>query len=156
MWWTLVLPPTYTTPRDVPHVEAEPYDFRQSDPSGVRTFFEFIINAPNHVVLLASADDTTVGYLWVEDQARPAGPFKNATRVLALNHISVDPQFRRLGVGRALYLAAEREAQQLGVKRLVMDHWTFNEDAALFFGSLGFESFNIRMRKRLPDGSSES
>ena len=132
------------------HVEAEPYDFRQTDPSEVRRFFEFILNAPDHVVLLAAADDAPVGYLWLEDQARPKGPFKNPTRVLSLNHIAVEPQFRRLGVGRALYLAAEREAQQLGVSRLVMDHWAFNEDAAAFFRSLGFENYNIRMRKDLP------
>lgn len=131
------------------HVEAEPSDFRLTDPSEVRTFFESILSAPNHVVLLATADDSPVGYLWVEDQARPANPFKNPTQVLSLNHISVNPQFRRAGVGRALYLAAEREAQQRGVNRLVMDHWTFNEDAAAFFGNLGFESFNIRMRKDL-------
>jgi ribosomal protein S18 acetylase RimI-like enzyme len=135
------------------HVEAEPYDFRATDPSEVRTFFEFIINAPNHVVLLATADDAPAGYLWVEDKARPATPFKNPTRVLSLNHISVEPQFRRLGVGRALYQAAERKAHELGVTRLVMDHWAFNEDAAAFFGSLGFQSFNIRMRKDLPAGS---
>jgi hypothetical protein len=34
-----------------------------------------------------------------------------------------------------------------------MDHWTFNEDAAAFFGSLGFENYNIRMRKDLPAGT---
>ena len=32
-----------------------------------------------------------------------------------------------------------------------MDHWAFNAEAAAFFGSLGFEGFNIRMRKQLPD-----
>jgi hypothetical protein len=47
------------------HVEAEPYDFRRTDPSEVRTFFEFIISAPSHVVLHAAADDTPVGYLWL-------------------------------------------------------------------------------------------
>lgn len=131
------------------HVEAEPYDFRETDPSEIRMFFELIIDAPNHVVLLAMRGGDPAGYLWIEDQARSASPFKNATRVLSLNHISVDPGFRRLGVGRALYSAAEREAQRLGVHRLVMDHWTFNEEAAAFFASLGFESFNIRMRKDL-------
>lgn len=100
-------------------------------------------------MLLATADGSPVGYLWLEDQSRPASPFKNPTHVLSLNHISVDPQFRRLGVGRSLYRAAEREAEERGVNRLEMDHWTFNEDAAAFFGSLGFESFNIRMRKQL-------
>jgi ribosomal protein S18 acetylase RimI-like enzyme len=133
------------------HVDAEPYDFRPADPAEVGAFFELILAAPNHVVLLATSAAVPVGYLWLEDQQRPANPFKNLTRVLALNHISVDPKFRRLGVGRALYRAAEREARDRGVHRLVMDHWTFNHDAAAFFGSLGFESFNVRMRKDLRD-----
>ena len=66
-----------------------------------------------------------------------------------LNHISVDPRFRRRGVGRSLYSAAEAEARSRDIEQLAMDHWTFNVDAAAFFGSLGFESFNVRMRKSL-------
>ncbi len=47
------------------------------------------------------------------------------------------------GVGRSLYAAAESTARSRGIERLVMDHWTFNVEAAEFF--------NIRMRKQLPD-----
>lgn len=133
------------------HVAAEPYDFRPTEPTEVQAFFSFILGATSHIVLLASAGKTPVGYLWMEDQARPANPFKNSTHVLSLNHISVDQLFRRRGVGRSLYAAAEAEARRRGIERLVMDHWTFNADAAAFFGSLGFESFNIRMRRQVPD-----
>lgn len=133
------------------HVAAEPYDFRPTNLAEVEAFFTFILNAPNHLVLLAEMGDQSVGYLWLEDQARPMSPFKNATRVLSLNHISVDPGHRRTGVGRALYTAAEVEARSRGIDRLVMDHWTFNSEAAAFFGTLGFESFNIRMRKHLQE-----
>lgn len=132
------------------HVDAEPDEFRPTDLSEVRTFFEFIIGAPSHVVLVATAEERPVGYLWVEEHIRPANPFKNATHVLSLNHIAVDPEFRRRGVGRDLYAAAEAEARHRGIERIVMDHWTFNVDAAAFFGSLGFERFNVRMRKEVP------
>jgi ribosomal protein S18 acetylase RimI-like enzyme len=134
------------------HVAAEPYDFRPTVPHEVQAFFEFILGAGSHVVFLATAGEVPVGYLWVEDQARGSNTFKNATRVLHLNHISVNPSFRRQGVGRSLYSAAEAEARVRGIDRLAMDHWTFNSEAAAFFGSLGFESFNVRMRKQLPDG----
>ena len=133
------------------HVTAEPYDFRATDFGEVQRFFASILSAPNHVLLLAEVDDEPVGYLWLEDQARPSSPFKNPTHVLSLNHISVAPGHRRLGVGRTLYRAAEAEARSRGIDRLVMDHWTFNAEAAAFFASLGFESFNIRMRKQLRD-----
>lgn len=132
------------------HVAAEPYDFRPTLDSEVEAFFAFILTADNHVVLLGSIEGVAVGYLWAEDQARSASPFKNATRAVSLNHISVDPAYRRRGVGRALYSEAEAEARRRGIDRVVMDHWTFNTDAAAFFESLGFESFNIRMRKLLP------
>jgi diamine N-acetyltransferase len=132
------------------HVTAEPYDFRPTSDSAVEAFFASVLGADDHVVLLASIDDVAVGYLWAEEQARSASPFKNATRAMSLNHIAVDPMCRRRGFGRALYREAEAEARRRGIDRLVMDHWTFNTAAAAFFGSLGFESFNIRMRKLLP------
>ncbi len=131
------------------HVAAEPYDFRPTEPSEVRAFFGLLLASESHVVFLATSAEVPAGYLWVEDQLRRASPFKNETHVLHLNHIAVDPAFRRRGVGRALYAAAETEARRRGIDRLAMDHWTFNTDAAAFFGSLGFEGFNVRMRKRL-------
>ena len=133
------------------HVAAEPDDFRRTELSEVQAFFALILSAADHVVLLAVAGEVPVGYVWLDDQRRPRSPFKNATHVLSLNHIAVEPSSRRRGVGRSLYLAAEAEARRRGIDRITMDHWTFNTEAAAFFGSLGFESFNIRMRKQLGD-----
>lgn len=43
--------------------------------------------------------------------------------------------------------AVEDEARNRGITRLALDHWSFNEEAETFFRGLGFEPYNVRMRR---------
>jgi ribosomal protein S18 acetylase RimI-like enzyme len=70
-------------------------------------------------------------------------------RSLYIHHIAVDPEWRQMGIGRALVLGVEEEAAKRRIERVALDHWIFNKDAQAFFGSMGYEAFNVRMRKNL-------
>jgi hypothetical protein len=38
----------------------------------------------------------------------------------------------------------------LGVAQVVLDTWSFNTAAQVFFAGCGYEHYNVRLRRRLP------
>jgi GNAT superfamily N-acetyltransferase len=131
------------------HVEAEPGQFRALTPEDARPTFATMLQDNDPVVFVATRDDRSVGYIWAEEVQRPDNPFTSPWRVLYVHHIAVAPEERRSGVGRALVAAVADEGRRRGVNSLGLDHWSFNETAARFFEALGFEPYNVRMRRDL-------
>ncbi len=132
------------------HVEAEPGDFHDVDPADTREFFVSLFVGDEHVVFVAvDAAGQAIGYVLAEDHQRPETPFTRATRTFYIHHVSVAPSAREQGVGNSLMAAVETEARRRGISRLALDHWAFNETAQRFFASLGFQPYNVRMRREL-------
>jgi ribosomal protein S18 acetylase RimI-like enzyme len=130
------------------HVAAEPDDFCPILPKQAEPFFSDLLSSPTNLILIAESEKG-FGYVWAQDLQRGATPLTKSVRILYIHHIAVDPERRQMGVGRALLLAVEEEAAKRHIERVALDHWTFNKDAQAFFGSMGYEVFNVRMRKTL-------
>ncbi|MDP8932077.1 MAG: GNAT family N-acetyltransferase [Actinomycetota bacterium] len=131
------------------HVEEEPDDFRPATLEETEPFFARLINDEDQVVLVADLEGEPVGYLWARELSRPENPFTKPARTLYVHHVVVHPDHRRCGIGRALFDFVEQEARERGVTRLGLDFWSFNDSAAHFFRSLGFETYTIRMRRNV-------
>ncbi|WP_158004022.1 GNAT family N-acetyltransferase [Methylobacterium indicum] len=133
------------------HVRAEPAYFRADyRHEQVEGFFRRLLLAENFTVLLAKISDISIGYLWFETQVRPDNIFKFSLRRIYIHHIAVSEGAQRKGVGVALVRAVEAEAEARGIAHVAVDTWSFNANAQAFFQRLGFEPFNIAMRKVLP------
>ena len=134
------------------HVEAEPSDFHDVEPADAQDFFAALFAGDEHVVFVAlDAAGRAIGYVWAQDHQRPENPFTRAARTCYIHHVAVAPSSRGQGVGHSLMAAVETEALQRGIPRLALDHWTFNETAQRFFAGLGFQPYNVRMRRELHD-----
>jgi ribosomal protein S18 acetylase RimI-like enzyme len=131
------------------HVDAEPDQFRDLTPEEAEPAFASMLRDRDPVAFVAANDDRWVGYIWAEEVQRPENPFTKPFRTLYIHHIAVTPEARDSGVGRALVDAVADEARRRGVASLALDHWSFNEGASRFFQALGFEVFNVRMRREL-------
>lgn len=101
-----------------------------------------------HYVLVAEMGSRPVGYLAAQVQRRRANAFSEGHDRLYVHQVSVDPQFRRRGVGRALFAEIERTARSESLTEVALDTWAFNQGAQRFFEALGFSVFNVRMWKR--------
>jgi ribosomal protein S18 acetylase RimI-like enzyme len=66
-----------------------------------------------------------------------------------LTELYVEPEFRRLGVARALVASAENLARQLGAHSLVVLTGDDNEPALELYQALGFELDDISLSKSL-------
>lgn len=144
-----MLTPRRATPADAPqiarlnrhiqswHAAQYPETFHaEPDPAEVTAHFAARLAEQGVTCLLLG--DPPQAYALLSLQDRPASPFSPARRRLLVDHIAVDPAFRRQGLGRALLAAARAEARALACDEILLDTWEANHDAHRFFAAQGF------------------
>lgn len=135
------------------HVAAEPSIFRPThDLSDIESFhFGFMTEEGRHT-FVAEVDGIVVGYVSLAVQRREPHTFAWRQEQLYVHQISVHPECRRRGVGRALMNRVAEFAGDLGLEEVALDTWPFNADARRFFEDLGYAAYNIRLRKNVVGG----
>ncbi|MBN1631195.1 MAG: GNAT family N-acetyltransferase [Thermoleophilia bacterium] len=103
------------------------------EPERLHTTFAAILEAPEHLVLVAEAQDHVAGMcaLIFSQSTWSASP------VCELQDVMVTRDCRRSDVGRGLIQAAERVARARGCTRLFLLAEYWNLDAHAFYRSLG-------------------
>jgi ribosomal protein S18 acetylase RimI-like enzyme len=104
-----------------------------------------LLGLPENHFFVAEADGTAVGYVYAEIVRRPETTINHAYELVYVHHLYVRPAYQRRGVGRALLDAVRKAGVDLGISRLAVDVWTFNEGARAFFRSYGLQSYNERL-----------
>ncbi|HEX6270740.1 MAG TPA: GNAT family N-acetyltransferase [Anaerolineales bacterium] len=107
-------------------------------------FFTEMLAEASASIYIAEVHGEAVGYILCKLVERAENPFTFAMRFLLVDQLSVRPEARRQGVGRALMNQAEMLAKELAVQKIQLDSWDFNTGAHSFFESLGFQKFNFR------------
>ncbi|CAN7190454.1 MULTISPECIES: GNAT family N-acetyltransferase [Microbacterium] len=130
------------------HAEGRPDLFREPEPEALRAFLAEQL-AEGAIVLIADVDGAVGGYILAEVNARPANPFRHASKSLYVHHIAVDPGQRRQGVGQQLMDAAVAIGRAEDVDAVRLDSWSFNHDAHTFFEAMGFTPINVVFERRL-------
>jgi RimJ/RimL family protein N-acetyltransferase len=124
-------------------VGAEPEGWLITDggwrsPSEERRYLRGIRRHSYAAVFVAETADGIVGRLSL---AREAHPASEHTADLGL---MVAAPYRRRGIGRALMLAAESWAREVGVRKLELHVFPYNEAAIALYESLGYEREGYR------------
>lgn len=122
----------------------EEYSHR-NDPEIATRLTQFTTQ-PNHRFLLAWQDDKLAGFLSIAGGAA----YKNR----GCGHVvaAVDAAFRRRGIGRALFQAAEEWAKDAGLWRLELSVMRHNEAARALYRAVGFEEEGVRRAALYWDG----
>jgi GNAT superfamily N-acetyltransferase len=131
------------------HAQAAPWLFK---PPGPDTFTPAVASAllarPGNLVFIASIGPEPAGYAHAEVLHRAETPFQYAYDEVHLHAISVQPAWRRRGVGKALIEAVRQGAESRGVALLTLGAWSFNAAARAFFREQGFAPYMERMWNR--------
>ena len=145
------------TPQDAPsisvlnaevqqlHYEAHPEVFKPPDetnfsPSAIRE----LMQSPANFFWLAEIDGQPAGYLYAATAHLEENPIRYAFDRLHIHQIGVLAQFQGFGCGKRLIQAARQTAEELGMAVIMLNTWAFNHQAQSFFGSQGFEIYNLR------------
>jgi ribosomal protein S18 acetylase RimI-like enzyme len=128
------------------HAAALPWLFK---PAGADTFapgqVKHLLARPENLFFIAEIDGVAAGYVYAEIQEWPETSFTRRREMIYLHHISVRPADRRQGVGSALMGAVRNAADEAGVTAVVLDVWTFNEEARAFFRRRGFAAYSEKL-----------
>lgn len=102
-------------------------------------FIRHRLQAEDSVILLASSESQSVGFC----QLYPLFCSVEAKPIYLLSDLYVVPEARRLGVGRALLLAAERHSLESGRVRMELTTARTNTTAQATYESLGWSRDEI-------------
>ncbi len=128
------------------HAEHYPAVFKYpADTAEMARFFREQIAADDSFIFVAVVSGEAAGYVWASIQRRGESVFKYGTERIYIHQLSVGPEYRRKGVGRALMDAVGAVAREHGIRQFALDSWEFNTEAHAFFERLGFSRFNINM-----------
>lgn len=122
----------------------------RAQPEGERSFAELLpdgLATPGHWLRIGEVDGVRVGLLWVGLREGP-GP-----TLAWVYDVEVDEPHRGKGYGRALMLAAEVLAWEVGAERLGLNVFGGNTVARGLYESLGYATQSVQMYKRLGDAS---
>jgi ribosomal protein S18 acetylase RimI-like enzyme len=117
-----------------------------------KEFAEFLpggVDTPEQHLLVALDEGRRVGLLWLNLPPPP----ERAAFVL---DVEVDEALRGKGYGRAIMLAAEAYVRKRGCSALRLHVFGSNAVARSLYESLGYETTNVMMSKRLGDTGGDS
>jgi RimJ/RimL family protein N-acetyltransferase len=109
-------------------------------PGEERRYLRSIRRHPDAAVFVAETDGTIIGRLSIARDPHPASDH------VADVGLMVDRDHRRLGAGTALMVEAERWARQVGVHKLELHVFPYNEAAIALYEGLGYEREGFRRR----------
>jgi ribosomal protein S18 acetylase RimI-like enzyme len=128
------------------HAEALPHLFRQPATEAFSvSFMAERLADPDCCFFIAHVDGMDVGYISARVVHQPETVFMQPRTYLYIDHISVKPDYQRQGCGQRLVQEVRALARREGIDTIVLDVWSFNEQARAFFATQGFVTFNERM-----------
>ncbi len=136
------------------HADAYPEIYRRFTHTDAVTQLRIELANPIVRVRVAFDSASIIGHYIFAIESTPACLFKHAQHFGHLRQIEVDPKHRRFGVGTRLLDDASQIAARLGLSRLVLDVWAFNDNARSLFCSTGFRPFGSKLElllNRVPD-----
>jgi ribosomal protein S18 acetylase RimI-like enzyme len=130
------------------HVDAMPYRFKPPQPNdpALVAFYEERLASDEWVGYVVENDEAAMGYILCEIRRSPDNPFKYAETTLLVDQISVNPEYKRRGCGRALLQAAFELAHEIQAARVVLDVLDFNNGAQAFYQTMGFQPVIHRLQ----------
>lgn len=132
------------------HADQHPHFFKYPiDQEAMIAFFRDQMEAEQNAIYIAWDDDKPVGYIWCILQSRPENLIVHAFKRVTVDQISVNPESRGKGVGKALMLAAEEFARECDTINLGLSTWAFNTNAHRFFEGMGYSKYKQDMWKTL-------
>ena len=133
------------------HNEAHPDMFRATlDTGAAAKRFADIMTKNNNLVLVAEEAGEVIGYVWCQESQPFEGFHTKAEHTGYIAEISVAPEQRHKGLGKALVERAVAILKERGVTRIGVEFWSFNAQARSFFSSLGFVVQRELALRRLP------
>lgn len=98
---------------------------------------------------IAAYNGVDAGYALFHITEYQENPFRKGYRGIHIDQISIQPQYKRQGIGTGLMKAIEQFAVKENAAQVELSYWDLNEDAKRFYTSMGFNEVMHYAVKRL-------
>lgn len=133
------------------HCQISPAFFQRSPRTSVSTEFAKMLAEEDTCVFVAWDADTPVGYCVLKIIERAPNAWTRGFRRLLVDQLSVEPGYRRRGVGSRLMEASFEFAHERGIGEVTLEYWSTNVEAREFYKAMGFVPITEKVLLALPD-----
>lgn len=127
------------------HVNGRPDIFKAGFDDALKNYIYEIWNAENKDIFVAERDGIICGFACIQYVDRSETPFMAARKFYSVDEFGVDEKFRRQGIATELIEFIRSEAKRLGMNRVELNMWEFNEGALAFYEAVGFKTYRRYM-----------
>ncbi len=121
------------------HAAAHPHLFKVvGDDRPIAAWFATFLARPEARVLIGTVGEEAVGYITGNLRQYPDNPFRHPLTIGVIDQLAITPGARRRGYGEGLLDALLAHFRQVGVDRVELSVWAFNEEARDFYLRRGF------------------
>ena len=121
------------------HAKIHPEIFKPHNLINVENALKTFLKDPCCHCYLASEDYIYVGYALFYIREIKETAFQYSKRTLYIDQICVLPEHQKKGVGQLLMEQAEKLAQETGISKIELDHWSANVNATNYFRKNGYQ-----------------
>ena len=123
------------------HHDAQPDFFKKPEKDDLfREFFDKTLLSEEQHLILGFFDDEPVGYILYQKWVRPKAIYRHEDPILYIHNLMIKERYRYQGYGGEFIDYAKGTAKELGLTRMGIDFWHFNEPARKCFSRKGFRA----------------
>jgi Acetyltransferases len=131
------------------HVQDRPDIYKKTEVPLDKDYYSCLLKDENARIILAIEGEQTVGYSIFEIKATPNRSNLVYRKMLYVDDICVDKNYRGRGIGEKLFKYIKEYGKAVGAHSLELSVWEFNKGAISFYDKMGMSTKNRRMEIKL-------
>lgn len=112
-------------------------------------FGEEEFNQSINDIMVAETNGTVVGVVKYLFKEKAENNYTNYRKVLFIDALSVDANYRKKGIGKILMLEMEKLAKENNCSSIELNVWAFNENAIKFYENFGMSVKTMILEKNI-------
>ena len=131
------------------HIDAFPEIYKPFSEHDAITYLSELTTQTDFHLRVAIHAEQLAGHAVFAIESTPTSMFKHSQHFGHVTQIEVAPKFRGMGIGNLLLADIDELGATLGLNRIVLDVWSFNDTAREFFLGFGYTGFGTKLVRHL-------
>lgn len=123
------------------HTKGKPEFFKEGFSKELQDFLVDIWNNEKCKIVVAVDSSRILGYSIFSVAHKKETLFMRKRDYLDIDAICVDKEYRRQGIASSIMKYIENYANGIGIERIELNMWEFNEEALSFYEKSGFKTY---------------
>lgn len=128
------------------HLKNEPTFFKPGFPEEKRDYLKEFINGEEKMLLVCEENGKICGYAMLSLVIKPESIYRYEQKLVDVEEFGVSSHLKGKGYGTQLMNKIKEITKQKGYDQIILNVWSFNENAIKFYKKQGFNNYNDRMR----------